>query len=53
MMHRLTSDLRIHDEVSSKYAITYLDNHYNKDSKSLKDLVTRAKELKNAEKEIK
>jgi len=53
MMHRLTSDLRIHDETSSKYAITYLDNHYNRDSKSMKDLVARAKELKNAEKEIK
>ena len=53
MMHRLTSDLRIHDEDSSKNAITYLNNHYNKDSKSLKDLVARAKELENAEKEIK
>lgn len=52
-MHRLLQDLHIHDDHSSKRAIEYLEQHYQKDSLALKDLVGKAKELDNASEQIK
>ena len=52
-MHRLLQDLHIHDDHSSKRAIEYLEQHYQKDSLALKDLVKKAKELDTASGQIK
>jgi hypothetical protein len=52
-MHRLLQDLHIHDDHSSKRAIEYLEQHFQKDSLALKDLVGKAKDLDNASEQIK
>lgn len=53
LMHRLLQDLHIHDEHSSKRAIEYLEQHNQKDTLALKDLVKKAKDLEKASTQIK
>lgn len=53
LMHRLLQDLHIHDEHSAKRAIEYLEQHVQKDTLALKDLVKKGQELESTSDQIK
>lgn len=52
LMHRLLQDLHIHNDHSAQRAIDYLEQHHEKDTLALRDLLAKAKELDSASSQI-